>query len=267
MFNEQGVFKPADTSQVFSYPQKSFYKFAKFSCSEILVSISKIHNQTLSTLQQASNELTARLKDSPNVAGLVNGPGIPFYLPPSSILDLGQRLEGEFLPNLASAFTSTFPDSHFKAIVQDKQQLTGRLNPAEHSGYQRLINLNANSAIFGHYYPFAYNQYAVSSARESFQSIPHNDLDNICLSGPLEICSAVSTCPGLLIHSDSYSPILVMSGVTHTDKRLIGCLKSYGPHLEFWILSNLLSPGVEQVSEQWTSGITHYAVLPTSATI
>ena len=52
-----------------------------------------------------------------------------------------------------------------------------------------------------------------------------------------------------------------MSGARHVDNRLEAVLKSYGPHLEFWVLSNLLTPGIEQVSEQWYGGLTIYKSL------
>ena len=52
-----------------------------------------------------------------------------------------------------------------------------------------------------------------------------------------------------------------MSGVRHVDERLEAVLKSYGPHLEFWVLSNVLTPGKEQISEQWYGGLTIYKCL------
>ena len=108
----------------------------------------------------------------------------------------------------------------------------------------------------GIYFPAAFPEFAISSQRDAFKSL-QTDL-NICLSGPLEVVSATTSCPSLLIDSENYSPILCMSGVSHVDNRLEAVLKSYGPHLEFWILSNLLTPGVEQVSEQWYGGLTIY---------
>jgi hypothetical protein len=41
----------------------------------------------------------------------------------------------------------------------------------------------------------------------------------------------------------------------HDDPRLVLLLKSYGPHLEFWCMTQMLTKDVTQVSEQWSGGI------------
>jgi hypothetical protein len=81
---------------------------------------------------------------------------------------------------------------------------------------------------------------------------------NICLSGGIDICSAIIGNPGLLINSNFYTPILTMSAYQHVDPRLILVLKAYGPHLEFWCMSQMLIKNIKQVSEQWSGGITIY---------
>ena len=80
--------------------------------------------------------------------------------------------------------------------------------------------------------------------------------NNMCLSGPLEIGNALIATPNLIINEDHYSPILCLSGVKHVDPRLICCFKSYGLHLEFWCLSQMLTKTDKQVSEQWSGGLT-----------
>jgi len=80
----------------------------------------------------------------------------------------------------------------------------------------------------------------------------------MCLSGPLEIFSAIIGKPDLLANEEGYSPILCMASVAHTDTRLALVLKAYGPHLEFWCLTQMLTPNLKQVSEQWAGGITVY---------
>ena len=81
----------------------------------------------------------------------------------------------------------------------------------------------------------------------------------LCLSGPMEVLSANIGRPDLLINAKGYAPILTMPAVKHVDERLTLALKSYGPHLEFWCLSNELTPGVKQVSEQWSGGISVFS--------
>jgi hypothetical protein len=86
-------------------------------------------------------------------------------------------------------------------------------------------------------------------------------LGNVCLSGGIDISAALIGSPELLINEDSYAPILCMSAYVHTDPRLVLLVKSYGPHMEFWCLTQMLSKGVTQVSEQWAGGISIYADL------
>jgi hypothetical protein len=70
----------------------------------------------------------------------------------------------------------------------------------------------------------------------------------------MEVISANIGKPDLLINDEGYAPILTMPSVRHINDCLALALKSYGPHLEFWCLSNELTPGVKQVSEQWAGG-------------
>ena len=83
--------------------------------------------------------------------------------------------------------------------------------------------------------------------------------DNLCLSGPVEVATSLIGSPNLLINFDSYSPVLCLSAVQHIDPRLICCFKSYGLHLEFWCLSQMLTKTTKQVSEQWSGGLTLFA--------
>ena len=83
----------------------------------------------------------------------------------------------------------------------------------------------------------------------------------MCLSGAMDIGAAVVGFPELLISKDHYTPILCMSSLVHSDKRLILALKSYGPHMEFWCMTQMLSKKTTQVSEQWAGGLTIFSEL------
>ena len=82
---------------------------------------------------------------------------------------------------------------------------------------------------------------------------------NLCLSGGIDIVSAMTGFPALLVNEDEYPPVLCLSAYCHQDPRMILVLKSYGPHLEFWCMTQMLSEGVTQVSEQWAGGLTIFA--------
>ena len=79
--------------------------------------------------------------------------------------------------------------------------------------------------------------------------------ENLVLSGGLDTAAALVGSPDLLVNKDDYPPVLCLSALKHSDERLMLCFKAYGQHLEFWCMSQMLSPGQTQVSEQWSGGL------------
>lgn len=256
MFDSKGSFIPNHIHKIFSYPSSDYYRFNLDSESKIIDSISKTFNISTEEISSSFNGFCSDIDQDQSLRNILNGPSIPFYIPRNEKSDIGSILQIDLLPKLNSSFRNSFPSSHFKIITQDKQHLSDRLLPTPESGYQAFLDQINSTDVFGFYFPAAFPGFAISAQREAFKSLLSSL--NICLSGPLDIVSAVTTFPTLLINPVKYSPILCMSGVHHVDQRLEGVLKSYGPHLELWILSNLLTPGLEQVSEQWYGGLTVY---------
>ena len=260
MFNESGSFIPSADHKVFSYPHSDYYQLNTVCLdSDPISSISKVCNISCSALNPVFESLLVDINQDKTFSNILRGIAVPFFIKKCSFSDIGLFLESNLLPDLNSSFLSSYPNSHFKVVTQDKQHLAERLSPVPGCGYAELINAVNNSDVLGYYFPFAFPEFSVSSQREALKSI--SSPLNYCLSGPLEIISASVVNPSLLINPDHYSPILCMSGVHHADNRLEAVLKSYGPHLEFWILSNVLTPGCEQLSEQWYGGITIYKSL------
>jgi len=256
MFDSKGFFIPNFTHKIFSYPPSDYYRFNLDSESKTIDSISEATNIPTDKISYSLHQLRSDIDQDKFLQNILNGPSIPFYIPRNEKSDIGSILQIDLLPQLNSSFRESFPSSHFKIITQDKQHLSGRLLPTPESGYHAFLDQINSTDVFGFYFPAAFPQFAVSAQRQAFISIPSSL--NICLSGPLDIVSAVTTFPTLLINPVHYSPILCMSGVHHVDRRLEAVLKSYGPHLELWILSNLLTQGFEKVSEQWYGGLTVY---------
>ena len=85
------------------------------------------------------------------------------------------------------------------------------------------------------------------------------NITNLCLSGHVDITSVIVGTPDLLIHEEKYPPVLCLSAVQHNDPKLMLCFKAYGHHLEFWCMSQMLTPDVTQVSEQWSGGLTLFS--------
>jgi hypothetical protein len=262
MFDNNGTLIPDLNDSFFSYPSSNFYRLSSFSISDSILAIARLFNLPSDFLISHYDTLLELIR-STDFKDILKGPSLPFYLPSSIITDIGTRLENSLMPLVSQAFTSFSPNSHFKAVIQDKKGLPQRLLPRHNTQYSSLIEANAKYPIIGYYFPLVFNQFSVSSQVAAFNRLPHS-LEH-CLSGPLEISSALATTPSLLIDLDSYSPILVASGSVHADNRLIPIFKSYGQHLEFWVLSNILIPGIEQVSEQWSGGLTIYKAIKNSA--
>ena len=79
------------------------------------------------------------------------------------------------------------------------------------------------------------------------------------LSGGTDTAAALVGSPSLLLNEDDYPPVLCLSALKHSDEKLMLCFKAYGHHLEFWCMSQMLTPKLTQVSEQWSGGLSLFA--------
>jgi hypothetical protein len=215
---------------------------------------------TAKQVEDACTQLKQKFLSIPAYRGLFSGVHIPFVLPKiSPAADLGKALIEDRLPYLEASFKKRYPEARFKAIMQGGSTLSGNVKIAEKSRYDELLRAAEHSPIAGWYFPQALQQFDIESQVRQMTELPAER--GVCLSGPAEIISALIGKPDLLINNDSYSPILCMSAVEHADERLALLMKAYGPHLEFWCLSQMLAPSVKQVSEQWAGGVTLYQSL------
>jgi len=194
-------------------------------------------------------------KDS-NYSNILNGVRIPFIFQNlGNMSDLGGELEDILLPSVKESFNEKFPSSHFKAILQSNTKLKSNIKISPESNYENLINLGNKSFAVGWYFPQAFQGYDTYSQRTRIKTLPDLKGANKCLSGGIDICAALIGVPELLISDENYAPILCMSSYVHYDTRLVLLMKSYGPHLEFWCMSQMLTKDVTQVSEQWSGGL------------
>lgn len=192
-----------------------------------------------------------------NYRNILNGICVPFvYQSHEPADDLGGHLESFLLPRLRKAFNDRFPDSHFKAVLQGNVTLAGQITLASDCGYQAFIEASLEKPLVGLYFPQALQEYDIRSQRDQVRSLPPLNGAQACLSGGMDTCAALIGQPELLISEKNYSPILCLSAYVHRDPRLILMVKTYGPHLEFWCMTQMLTPSVVQVSEQWSGGIT-----------
>ena len=266
LFDDNGRRIPYEGMRVFNKVSLQYYKInqPKINFEEIL-SNSKRHanidqNITLESFEQTCVDLKKKIKENSLFKNLFKGVHIPFVCPRSSSeSDLGEELEKVALPSVASSFKEAYPDLHCKATLQGGSQLSGRLGVTPDSRYEDFITIHKSKTIVGWYFPQALQEYDIASQAAQMKTIPV--YDGLVLSGGIDISAALVGSPGLLVNENDYPPVLCLSALKHEDEHLMLCFKSYGRHLEFWGMSQMLTPEITQVSEQWSGGLTLFAAI------
>ena len=259
LFDENGWRMPNGIYETFSEKPKWFFKlgdnlFDDKTAIERIYKYQKIKNETNS--MEALNKVANNINSNTLFRDINKGLKVPFVIEKTKFDDIGSYFEENLLEQVSNSFTDFHPESHFKAIIQDKTDLKKKLFPTKNSGYDDFLNRLSKSNICGYYFPQVLQEYSVEAQITQMKDL--KNIPDICLSGPIEVSSSLIGNPNLLINKKYYSPVLCLSGVTHIDERLISCFKSYGKHLEFWCLSQMLSKDKKQVSEQWTGGLSIY---------
>jgi hypothetical protein len=196
-----------------------------------------------------------------NYQNLLQGVHVPFVFSETyKQADLGAAVEAQLLPSVQKSFNGLFPQSHFKAVLQSNSELASNIKLAVGSRYESFIEATQKGTVVGWYFPQALQEFDVDSQRRQMASLPQIQGLQVCLSGAIDICAAMTGSPNLLISEDFYTPILCMSAYEHFDPRMVLLLKSYGPHLEFWCMTQMLSRNTTQVSEQWAGGLCVYMI-------
>ena len=264
-FDVNGRCEPLPNSRTFSKNKNNYYRIKEFdynleSIYQNLINYSNNKEPLeFKLFEDKINLLIQKINKNDDYNNLLNSPYIPFFYKDDILdQDLGTLLEHKFLPNLQKSFESFYPNSHFKAVLQGDSKLESNLFISPESRYQNFID-KSSDGLFGIYFPQTFQEFDIESQRSIINTLPHCEDFDVCLSGGIDICLALTGFPGLLINEKNYSPILCMSSFTHTDDRLILLLKSYGPHMEFWCMSQMLTPNTKQVSEQWSGGITIFS--------
>ncbi|KGF91730.1 MULTISPECIES: hypothetical protein [Prochlorococcus] len=265
-FNELGWRQPNSSYRTYSDSKTNYYKLNEFiNQPQKILEESKKYFPSLkdidSTLFEKNlEELTKRIESNKDYKPILKSKYYPFIIPINSKkIDIGEQLEKELLPLVERSFTNEFPDCHFKITIQNNLSLQERITISKISRYENLVKTNNKHVICGFYFPEALIGYDIPSQKKQMADLP--EFDGICISGALDVCSALIGNPQMLIHKETYSPMLCLTALEHQDRRITCLFKSYGPHLEFWGLGNQLLPGIDQVSEQWSGGLTFYQAM------
>lgn len=264
-FNVLGRRIPTAKSRVFCSTPQSYYRLKQPACDfAAVLQRSRDCNLVPQSLglkgfTDAANSLADLIKTNANYGNLFRGVHVPFVAHSRTPLgDLGQNLEKILLPSVSKAFCAEFPESHFRAVLQGNSKLESSVTLDTRSYYGDFLKAVENQGVVGWYFPQALQEFDIESQRQQMEDIPSLPGAGVCLSGGIDICASLVGSPGLLINPEAYAPILCISSYVHADDRLVLLMKSYGPHLEFWCMSQMLTPQLKQVSEQWAGGITIY---------
>jgi hypothetical protein len=266
LFDKKGRRIPFNGMRVFNESSLSYYKIKTFEPDfNNILSNSKMYsnvdsNITVEKFELFCMELKEKIQLDAKLKDIFNGVAVPFICP--KLLtneDIGTELEKTTLPCVASSFKASYPNLHFKATIQGSAKLALELSIDSDSRYENFIASHKRSIVAGWYFPMALQEYDIASQRNQMKTLP--DHDGLVLSGGLDIAAALVGSPNLLVNEDDYTPVLCMSSYKHTDNNLMLCFKSYGQHLEFWCMSQMLTPNITQVSEQWSGGLTLFGII------
>ena len=205
--------------------------------------------------------LMNKAKEDVSIRDICKGVHVPFICPKFvDDVDLGDEFEQQWLVAVESSFAAMFPQYHFKSALQgESTSLRGTLTLAEGARYENFLRARRQGVIVGWYFPTALQEYDTASQRGQMRTLPLPEM--LVLSGGFEVAAALVGSPDLLMNAETYPPVLCLSAFEHIDKRLMLCFKAYGLSLEFWLLSQMLVPGITQVSEQWAGGLTLFTVI------
>jgi hypothetical protein len=264
LFDEFGRRLPGEDMRVFSRVPRSYYRLnqPRFRYEDILGRVREHVGDVplfgAGEFEAACAKLRSDVEAIPALAGLFNGVHVPFALPAAEEeVDLGANLEEYWLPAVGRSFMAAYPKHHFRVTVQGEPTLKGSLRVAENTRYEKFLEARRRGPVAGWYFPGALQEYDVASQRAQVASLPLPD--SLVLSGGFDASAALIGSPELLVNEEAYPPVLCLSALRHRDERLMLCFKAYGLSLEFWCMSQMLTPTMTQVSEQWAGGLTLFA--------
>ena len=268
LFNKLGRKIPSPECRVFDNAERNFYK-----TKELSVDVEKQHFKalelklldesiTFDSVNAEQQALYNSIKNNPDFKNLLSGTYVPFAISIKDLTgDIGEQLEENFLPLVKKTYEENQDGAWFKATLQGGNALRNSLKVVEASEYQYFLDAVKSHCAVGYYFPTAFQEYDVESQRNQITLMPKNQDFSMCLSGHVEASYSLVMYPDLLFNHKAYSPILCLSALEHSDPRMVPMFKSYGPHLEFWLLSQMMTKTQTQISEQWSGGLTIYRCL------
>jgi hypothetical protein len=267
LFNKLGRRIPSKKCRVFRAAENDYYKLESFDYQysdqhQLATDLGFLGRSVpYRSIEAVHRDIFSWIRNDENWANLESSVYIPFSISMPHLLgDEGEQLNQQLLPIIESEFKKR-GKGQFKATLQGSSSLESEFTISATSYYEKFVADARDKVVVGIYFPCAFQEYDIASQRSQISRLGKNERFNYCLSGHLEMSYSLALFPNLLYSPNHYSPILCVSPLIHSDKRMIPVFKSYGPHLEFWLMSQMMTPEVTQVSEQWAGGLTIYATL------
>jgi hypothetical protein len=266
LFDNNGRRIPFEGMRVFNEISSCYYQIKQptIDYSKVLLNSQKFSgvdsNISVESFERTCIDLRQKMEDNDSLKNLFKGAHVPFICPKAPAKkDIGKELEDITLPSVEASFGASYPDLHFKSSLQAEGKLPNKVSITPNSRYEDFVKIHSDKTIVGWYFPQALQEYDIESQSAQMKTIPA--YDGLVLSGGVDVAAVLVGTPGLLINKDDYPPVLCISGLRHDDPNLMLCFKAYGHHLEFWGMSQMLVPGLTQVSEQWSGGLTLFKAI------
>jgi hypothetical protein len=197
------------------------------------------------------------------LANLANAVHVPFLCPPSPTgVPRAEELV-DLLAAVGNSYVERFPESDFLNLCPGKPDASAVW--AAGSRYEQFLEAREGRPVVGIYFPNCLAEYDLASQRKQMYTLPATvacgaGTAAIVLSGAVEAAVALVGSPELLWNEDNYPHHLCLSAIEEPEDQIVYTFEAYGQNLRFRHRSNMLTPEVTQLSEQWAGGLTVFAV-------
>ena len=250
MFDDFGRLIPKDIRTPAHVRSRRYFSFPDISIStEKSYSRLKKHfglsaeGLSLEIICQRVENIKNRLSSDHDVAGILRGIAIPFFIPKQEDDDIGRSLESVFLPAVSASYSEAFPDYSFDN--HNSEPLAGRLTAVAGSRHADLLGRVSSEAVVGMFFP-CMTEFSIPAAVEATAALP----ECFILAGAYDTSAALVACPELLFKKDSYPPLIWMSGIQDERVETSYHFEAYGYNLTFNRRGHL-----GQCAEYWSSSL------------
>jgi len=193
--------------------------------------------------QSQVESLIQDIQKNDSLKSVLNGPTIPFIVPQTQVIDIGEELNNTYIKAVKNTFTSTFPDYEFNNYCSEIAK--GSLSVAAGSRHDKLLTQITKQAVVGLYFP-CFMEYSVPAMIEQIKFLPEQCL----LAGGFDACAALVAAPNLLQRKKGYPPLLWLAGLEDENTKAGYHFEAYGYNLTFNRRSHF-----DHVAEYWSSGM------------